>query len=399
MIKRNVLNKLEQEITRPEIVIVLGARQVGKTTVLKALQKYADKQGLKSTFYDLEQPRILADFNLSSNELIDKLSNSGEIVFIDEFQYLENASKIFKAIFDSGKKIKIFCSGSSSLAIHKHLKESLAGRRFLFRMYPLSYGEIKARYPQFSIREYVQYGGMPALLSEEFADRKQLILAELLSSYILKDVKSLLKEENVKAFNHLLYLLAENQGSMISVHSLSNQIGLSSKAVDRYLEILEQTYVNFRVYSYSNNLGNELRKSCKTYFYDLGMRNALLRDFSGVGLRKDKGVIWETYVFLALQQLLTVNTEIKFWRTKDGAEVDFILVKDRKPTPIEVKAAIKPDEIPSGVKRFLDRYKDTKTAFVVNENLESVTRYQNCDIRYITFDNFEQSIKLSISLD
>jgi predicted AAA+ superfamily ATPase len=389
MVKRRILKKLEKELKQPEIDILLGARQVGKTTILKQLQEYAQKSGYRTAFFDLEQPQVLAEFNRQDKDIIEKLIKSGQIIFIDEFQYIQNASKIFKAIFDSGAKIKIVCSGSSSLEIHKHLKESLAGRRFLFRIYPLQYPELKAYSLNYTLENYLRYGGMPGLTHTDSQERKQQILSELLSSYILKDVKSLIKEENIRAFNHLLYLLAENQGSVVSIHSLSNQIKLSSKAIDRYLDILEGTYVNFRVSSFSNNLGNELKKSCKTYLYDLGVRNALLKDFSMADNRPDKGALLETFVFLKLQAMLRPNTEIKFWRTKDGDEVDFIFLKDRKPVPIEVKTKLRDPQAPKGLRRFLSRYKNVKTAYCFNENLTTAIKYNNCEIRFMSFDSID----------
>ncbi len=230
----------------------------------------------------------------------------------------------------------------------------------------------------------------------ESEERKQHILHELLSSYIIKDVKSLVKEENIRAFNHLLYLLAERQGSTISIHSLANQVKLSSKAVDRYLDILEGTYVNYRVYSFSKNLGNELKKSCKTYLYDLGIRNAIVKDFSDPATRADRGILLETFVFLQLQTMLTPNMEIKFWRTKDGDEVDFILLKDRNPIPIEVKSSITNADIPKGLKKFLLRYPHTKTAFVINESLSNTIRHNSCEIKFMTFDSFSQTQGLSL---
>ena len=317
-----------------------------------------------------------------------------EIVFIDEFQYVRNISKIFKAIFDSKKKIKIICSGSSSLEIHKHLKESLAGRKFLYRIYPLEYAEIRNSIQDFTFEDYLRFGGMPGLTHTDSAERKQQILNELVGSYILKDIKSLVKEENIRAFNHLLYLLAQNQGSTISVHSLSAEVGLSSKAINRYLDILEQTYVNYRIYSYSKNLGNELKKSCKTYLYDLGVRNMLLKDFSKINSRPDKGIILESFVFLKLQAMLSPNMEIKFWRTRDGGEVDFIILKDRIPIPIEVKSKINSLRIPSGLKRFLDRYPAVKFAYIINEDVEEEVKYGDCQIHFLTFDKFSKHFQI-----
>ena len=389
IIKRNILSQLQQELTQPEILILLGPRQVGKTTLLKMLQELCEQKGQQTAFFDLEQPPVLAEFNRSDKEIIQKIFEAGDVVFIDEFQYVSNISKIFKAIFDSKRKIKIVCSGSSSLEIHTHLKESLAGRRFLYRIYPLSYSELKHSLKNYPLEEYLTFGGMPGLTQTDSPERKQQMLNELLGSYILKDIKSLVKEENIRAFNHLLYLLAENQGSTISVNSLANEVGMSSKAVNHYLDILEQTYVNYRISSYSKNLGNELKKSCKTYLYDLGIRNVLLKDFSGPE-REDYGVILESFVFLKLQTMLTPNMEIKFWRTKDGGEVDFILLKDRQPIPIEVKATVETSKIPLGLKRFLTRYPVVSSAYVINGVVNEQTRLGKCGIHYVTFDRFAQ---------
>jgi predicted AAA+ superfamily ATPase len=394
IIKRSILNKLQQELTQPEILILLGPRQVGKTTLLRMLEDYAKQKGLKAVFFDLEQPHVLADFNRPDKEIVHMISTAGDIVFIDEFQYVRNISKIFKAIFDSKKKIKIICSGSSSLEIHKHLKESLAGRRFLYRIYPLEYVEIRNVQPDFAFEDYLRFGGMPGLTHTDSKERKQQILNELVGSYILKDIKSLIKEENIRAFNHLLYLLAQNQGSIISVHSLSTEVGLSSKAINRYLDILEETYVNYRIYSYSKNLGNELKKSCKNYLYDLGIRNMLLKDFSAIDSRPDKGVILESFVFLKLQAQLMPNMEIKFWRTKDGGEVDFILLKDRKSIPIEVKSKIISLDVPSGLKRFLNRYPAVEIAYIINEEVEKEIKYGNCLIHFLTIDKFSKNFQI-----
>lgn len=392
LVNRIILNKLQYELTQPEILLLLGLRQCGKTTLLKMLEDFAAKKGRKTAFLDMEQPQVLAEFNRPEAEIIKKITEAGEIVFIDEFQYVANISKIFKAIFDSGKRIKIVCSGSSSLEIHKHLKESLAGRRFLYRIYPLTFSEIKDSFRDYEFEQYLRFGGMPALIHADTDERKQQILNELLGSYILKDVKSLVREENIRAFNHLLYLLAENQGATVSTNSLANEVGMSAKTINHYLDILEQTYVNYRIYSYSQNIGNELKKSYKTYLYDVGIRNILLKDFSGWD-RKDIGVVLESYVFLKLRTLLAPNMEIKFWRTKDGNEVDFILLKDRKPIPIEVKATIAASEIPSGLKRFVARYPDVKSAYVINGSRNETVTRDNCRIHYLTFEQFEKGVE------
>ncbi|MBI3313685.1 MAG: ATP-binding protein [Candidatus Omnitrophica bacterium] len=388
MINRFVFKQLQEEIRQPEILILLGPRQVGKTTLLKMLEDEAKKQGRQTAFFDLEQPQILAEFNRPNHEIIEKIRSSGNVVFIDEFQYLENASKIFKALYDSKTKIKLICSGSSSLEIHKHLKESLAGRRFLYRVFPLQFAEIKQNDKNYNLQTYLRFGGMPALTHTDSEERKQVILSELLSAYILKDIKALIREENIRAFNHLLYLLAQYQGSLISVHSLAQEINMSVNALNRYLDILDQTFSIVRIFSFSTNLGNELKKSSKIYLYDLGIRNALLKDFSAIKDRSDNGILFESFVGLKLHQMLKPNMELKFWRTKDSSEVDFILLRNRKPFPFEVKTHLNRMEIPSGLKRFLLRYPKTKRAFVINENQEGILKLEETEIRFIPLESF-----------
>ena len=184
---------LEGEITRPEVIVLLGPRQVGKTTILKMLQAKIQKTHKRTAYFDLEQPGTLAEFNQPEAALVEYLRDAGDILFIDEFQYVGNISKIFKAIFDSGKKVKIFCSGSSALEIHTHLKESLAGRRFLYRVYPLEYNELINGVAHFTLDEYLIFGGMPGLLSADSSARKIQILNELHIS--LKILNPLLKRK------------------------------------------------------------------------------------------------------------------------------------------------------------------------------------------------------------
>ena len=382
-IKREIIKKLHDDLGEKYITILIGARQVGKTFLLKKIAKYAKGKGLRVAFFDLEQPQVLNQFNLQDSEIVKLVAGSGEVVFIDEFHYLKNASHILKAIYDSGEKIKIFASGSSSLEIHKHLKESLAGRKFIYRIYPCSFAEISQVIKHETWDYYYRYGGLPGLINVESEEKKKLLLLDILQSYILKDIKSLIREENIRAFFNLLYLLAQYQGSVISTASLAGEVGLTAKTIESYLEILSQTYVNFPLHSFSLNYGNELKKSKKYYLYDLGIRNTLLKNFSSLSQRKDAGAIIESFVFLELYRKQTPETELRFWRLKDGTEVDFILVVNQKPFPIEVKTRIRENEVPKGLKAFINRYPDTKRAFVMNKENTGEARYNDTVIYYI----------------
>ncbi len=386
-INRTQLPKLIEELELPEVSILLGSRQVGKTHLLKELENVAKLSHKKTAYFNLEIPQDLLMFQKSDLDLFNMLTGSGfDVVFIDEFHYLPNASKLFKAIYDSEHAVKIVVSGSSSIEIHKHLKESLAGRRLVTRIFPLSLEEYKQAYPELDeqdvFNQYILYGGLPGLIHINNPEEKIRYLQDMLETYIQKDIKSLIKEENIRAFNMLIYLLMQNQGQLVSVHSLANDIGVSSPTVEKYLSILEATYVLYPLHSYSKNLGNELKKSRKYYFYDLGMRNAVLKDFR-LEKRPDLGAIYETFVCHLLTSQLLPNQELKFWRTRQGEEIDFVLLENRVPSIIEVKAnnAV----IPKAFQRFVTSYTDTQRGIVYTMQASPTQYCGDVPISYIPF--------------
>lgn len=380
--KRIVYNELYNDLKRQEITILLGARQVGKTFLLREIEKFLKRNGKKTVYYNLEIPNDLLRFKGSDEDIFKTLTTTADVLLLDEFHYLKNASHLFKAVFDSGAKVKIIASGSSSLEIHKHLKESMAGRRHLIKVFPLSIEEYKQNH--LDLKSVLIDGTLPGLLNRESAEEKQVYLRDLLETYLLKDIKSLIKEENVKAFNHLLYLLAEFQGSVVPTANLAREVGLTASTIEKYLTILEQTYVCYSLPSFSSNLANELKKSKKYYLYDLGIRNAILKNFEcELDKRKDKGVLCESIVFLELLSKISPATSLHFWRTKQKAEVDFIKVTNRRPIPIEVKSSLKDPIVPDGVKAFLDRYPDTPEGYVVSEQTLGEVAYKKTIIKFI----------------
>ena len=387
--KRFIYNELCNDLKRPEITILLGARQVGKTFLLRELETFLEKAGMKIAYYNLEIPADLLKFKGSEEDVFRMLTRTADVILLDEFHYLKNASHLFKAVFDSGSKVKIFASGSSSLEIHKHLKESLAGRRHMIKIFPLSLKEYRENH--LSLDSFLVEGSLPGLLKKENAQEKQAYLHDLLETYILKDIKALIKEENIKAFNHLLYLLAEHQGSIVPAANLAREVGLTARTVEKYLTVLEQTYVCYSLPSFSTNLANELKKSRKYYFYDLGIRNAILKNFEyDLSQRRDKGALYESAVFLELLQKISPNTSLYFWRTKQKAEVDFIKVTNRRPVPIEVKSNLASFALPDGMKAFLDRYPETSEGFVVGEEGGGEIVYKKATIKFISWQDADQ---------
>lgn len=372
LIKRRVYNDLLRELAEPEVLVLVGPRQVGKTTLLQALEAEARGAGKRTRYLDLEQPADLARLTGSPSAVLDALRADVDVVFVDEFYYLEDAGRLFKAIYDrsarTGNRVKVVVSGSSSVEIHTHLRESLAGRRVTYRIFPLTWSEYSAweSPDRPSFEDYLRYGGLPGLAHVRDTTRRERLLQDYLSTYLFKDVKGLVKEENVRAFNHLLSLLAQSQGQLVEAASLARELGVSVPTVSNYLDVLDKTYVNHVLPSYHSNLANELKKSKKTYLYDLGVRNSILKDFRPVSGRDDRGAVLESYVLLQLLPLLGPSMELRFWRTKHKEEVDFILVHDRQPTPIEVKSRLDRAVLQPGLLAFCRRYESVRETFTVS---------------------------------
>ena len=379
-IKRSIFKVLDDNLSQPDILILLGARQVGKSTLLEEMAQSACARGrfTHQKFFNLEFPDDLLFFSKSESEIFDRLTATPDtIIFMDEFHYVKNSSKIFKAIYDAKKKIKIVASGSSSLDIHKHLKESLAGRRRILPIYPFHWNEWKQT--KGVLGDFIVYGGMPGTVN--LSTREDIIeyLSQMIQTYILKDVKGLLKEENVRAFNHLLFYVAENQGQLMPVSNMAREIRVTNKTVERYLTLMEQTFVLHGLHSFSRKLSNELKKSRKYYFYDNGIRNSLIKNFSPLNLRDDFGVLYESHVFLELHKMKRErgNVELRFWRTKQGDEVDFVWIEDHRPIPIEVKSSFDGDTPPpQGLLKFLKTYPESPFGLIISHS-HSQNRVEN----------------------
>jgi len=343
IVKRHCWAQLLAERDNPAVSILVGPRQVGKTTLLKELRTYFEVESQRVLYLNLENPLDLQKLPPNETDLITWLMDY-HVILIDELYYIKNISRIFKIIVDAGQEtgIKIYASGSSAIDIHKHLEESLAGRRLVTRIFPLVFSEFCLAFPTAEnpktdlFETFLTYGGLPGLLHTEPNHRSRL-LREMLETYIQKDIKAFVKEENIRAYNHLLVLLAQQQGQLISVHGLSKELGIHVAIVERYLTLLEQTFVIYRIHSYAQNLANELKKSQKIYFYDSGIRNMILQNFSPALDREDTGAILESFVLTEMRPTCRPEAEIRFWRTRNQTEIDFVVIENQIPYPIEVK--------------------------------------------------------------
>jgi len=403
-LKRIIYDEIVSEISRKEVGIIIGPRQVGKTTLLKEVAAYSRNHKVKYRYFNLEMPSDTHYFARDITDVLDDIGREKGLLLIDEFHYLPNATKLFKAIYDGLKGIKVFASGSSAIEMHRHLKESLAGRRRLYKLFPFSFSEwlpsksksikppkkITSSFNPSShcrlkkyLEEFVIFGGMPGLVHEKTQEAKKRLLLDIVATYIQKDIKALLREEDILSFNRLLSLLAAQEGGLLSENSVSQALNYSLRQVRKDIAILSQMFLLDVLKPFFNNRGRELKQTNKIYYFDSGIRNAILRDFRGFNQRADKGALLESFVFHEMQKNLTVSQEIYYWRTREKEEVDFVLVQDRIPIAVEVKSKLVAADIPLGVKQFLKKYPESDKAIVLNEDLNKTVNYQGKTIIFL----------------
>ncbi len=324
-----------------KIIIILGARQVGKTTLLHSLQKKLLKENKKILYLncDLEEDRSV--INTTSKTLLQKLlpPKTYDYLFIDEAQRLDNPGLTLKIIYDQFKHIKVVATGSSSFNLKNKLSDALTGRYLDFTLYPLSFFEILKsskispdtplgeNQANTLLEEVLIYGLYPEIYTTPKRDYKIAYLQKIVDSYLFKDVLAFQKVRHPNVLKDLTRALSYQIGSEINENELANRLKIDRKTVVNYLDLLEQTFVIIRIFPFSKNPRREIGKKYKVYFVDMGIRNALIGDFNPVNIRKDLGAIWEN--FLIVERLKFFANKGKailpyFWRTYGGAEVDYL---------------------------------------------------------------------------
>ena len=356
--KRNVIDDIARYLHTDEIIVLHGARQVGKTSIMLYLQEQMERVGFMTFFMDLEDSRLVRVLDGGIDEFRKHLRGEGilndqqqkkSFIFIDEIQYLARPSEFLKLAADHHKDIKLIVSGSSSFAIKSKFKDSLVGRTVDFEIFNLSFSEflvfqgipffgdefsenkiaeLKSRF-----KEYALYGGYPriALTAEVF--RKEKYLQQIIDTYIKMDIRDLANIREPDKFNKLLETLAAQSGQILNVAELANTTKIAKPTIERYLFILENTYIIKLVRPYSSNLRSELFKLPKIFFYDTGLAQMLWLK----GLPKELlGSVFETALFAELVKKYRPDS-IFYWRTTDKREIDFIIKAKDKFLPVEVK--------------------------------------------------------------
>ncbi len=363
MFKRKLFQELVTHLSRKEFSIITGARQTGKSTLLRQLEEYCKTSNLPVLFLNLENRGILSELNQTPLNVLKYIpvADKRVIVLIDEVQYLDDASNFLKLLHDEhADKIKIVATGSSAFYIDDHFRDSLAGRKRLFVLLTCSfdeYLEIKDKsflrdeiqkitergdskstmldYLRIEWESYLQYGGYPAIIMEPDSAEKINMLKEIRDSFVKRDILES-GVQNETAFYNLFRILAGQTGNLVNVNELSTVLRIKNETVSGYLRIMQKCFHIALISPFYRNLRKELVKMPKVYVMDSGLRNCLLNNFQPVTSRTDRGEVWENGVYRMLAEKYGVDS-IRFWRTSAGNEVDFVLPDIAEPFALEVK--------------------------------------------------------------
>ena len=406
MIKRELLKSLREHLQKKEISLIIGTRQSGKTTIMMLLKEELDRKGEPTLFLNLdieEDARFFTSQSLLKKKIELELGRGGGFVFIDEIQRKIDAGLFLKGLYDMNLPYKLIVTGSGSLELKEKIHESLLGRKRLFELSTISFPEFvnyvtnykyeneldkffsleKGRTGEYLL-EYLNFGGYPRVILEEKQRDKHLIIDEIFRSYIEKDISYLLKVEKIEAFKSMVILLSSQTGQLVNLSEISNSIGTSAITLANYIRYGEGTFIFKKLTPFFRNIRKEISKSAKIYFNDLGFRNYSIGKFGLLSDPADFGAVFENFVHLILKEKISNSPfKLHFWRTKDKAEVDFILNISEKIIPFEVKFNAK-GKISRSFRNFLSRYVPPK-AYIVTSNYENKIVIGNTDVEFIPF--------------
>lgn len=370
MVTRTLSEILATKMPLKKIVVLYGARQVGKSTLLKSL--FEDRSDV--LWMNGDEASTLSFFDSFSVDRFLSVMGRKTAVVIDEAQNILNIGLKLKQIYDSHPEIQIVASGSSSFDLANKINEPLTGRKREYRLFPLSFQELADYNGLFEEKKKLPlrlvFGSYPEVATSAGDERE--ILENLASSYLYKDI---LRWENIKKserLTKLLQALALQIGSQVSYAEVGSICGLDGKTVEKYIAVLEQAFIIFRLPSFSRNLRNELKFSRKIYFYDNGIRNAVIGNYNDIALRSDAGALWENYMIserIKRNAYMQQYSKMYFWRTKDMSEIDCIEEYDGGIHAYEFKWNAR--RHPSSPKLFLSAYPDASFEVVTPDNYES----------------------------
>lgn len=369
MIQRQLESVLIKRLFGGKAIILLGARQTGKTALLKKIAaKYKN-----SLWLNADEQQVQAMFEQPSATRLNTIFKNKKMVIIDEAQRISDIGIKLKLITDTNKTLQLIATGSSAFELPNKINEPLTGRKWEFRLFPISFSEMEKHHGFFEEQKLLPhrlvYGYYPEVVNN--GGNEMDILKSLSDSYLYKDI---LMWEQIKKPDKLIKLmqaLAFQVGNQVSYNELGQLVGLNNETVEKYILLLEQTFIIFRLNSFSRNLRNELKSSRKIYFYDNGIRNALIANFNPIELRNDAGALWENFM---ISERMKKNAYAQkfvnsyFWRTHEQQEIDYIEEQNGKLLAVEFKWNAKTkNKLP---KTFLNTYTKAECKTITPENFE-----------------------------
>lgn len=372
VIQRKSFGLIERKLEKGKVIVLYGPRRVGKTTLLGQLQTFLPNE--KILYLQGEDAIIQKELSSRNAKQYEALRGDATLVVIDEAQAIDGIGDILKLWIDTAPDLKIIASGSASFDLAQKVGEPLTGRKKTIVMYPLWAGELILEFGiadfKASQEELLVYGAYPELLHLSSRQEKEEYLKELISSYLYKDILVLEQVRNAKIIRDLLTLLAFQIGKEVSLSEIASSLGVAKNTVIRYLDLLEQSFVLLNVRGFSRNLRKEVSKTSRYYFYDIGVRNALINNFNPISLRDDIGQLWENWIVMERmkkQSYEGIGANNYFWRTYDQKEIDWVEERDGKLYAYEIswkKKAIRRVV----TKEFMSAYPDSVVENINSEN-------------------------------
>ncbi len=420
MFRRIITGQIRDHLGKKEITLISGPRQVGKTTLMNILINdliAAGKPVLFLSFdYESDLPFLCTQEALISKIKLEFGTQKG-FVFIDEIQRKENAGLFLKGLYDMQLPCKFIISGSGSIELKEKISESLAGRKRIFEVSPLSFHEfldyrtsykysdrlsayINLNFPNVMslFNEYLNFGGYPRVVTETSAREKLQVINEIYQSYIDRDIRLFLQGDRPESYAKLIKLLAAQTGQIMNLNNLANDAMLSVPTIRKYLWYAEKTYFVRLVTPYFSNAIKEITKSPVVYFNDHGMRNLVLSSFGNLQRLQDQGFVFQNIVGnLLLHELKVSQYPVHFWRTTDKAEVDFVIDRGKDPIGVEVKfSVLKKPLMTRSLRNFIEKYQPTE-AWVVNLSLDDELSVGKTRVRFVPLFSLHDFLKDLIS--
>ena len=368
--KRIIEKPLKGVLFKGKVLIIVGARQVGKTTVLQNMSKQFER----ALWLNADENNVRERLTNPSVNTVRNVLGNYKVVIIDEVQRIQNAGLLLKIMVDNFKDVQFIATGSSALEISEIIFEPLTGRHFLYHLYPFSLSEIYSNKSPFEIEQelsfHLVFGMYPEVTLKR--DMAEIILKNLAQQYLYKDVLIWKDIRKPQLLDKLLKLLAYQICSEVSINELANQLKVKSDTVENYIDLLEKSFVVYRLKSYSTNFRKEVSKMSKIMFWDVGIRNAIIEDYRDLSVRNDQGQLFENFIIserMKINAWLRPSVKSYFWRNYNKNEVDYVEYEKNKLSAYEMKwNATKTYNV---TKAFTNIYPDAQTQIITPENFMS----------------------------